>query len=295
MGEAAQAARFLEACYRAGFDDATAPSKDPDFEKVRDAEPFKAALERIERWTTAKARAGGRRIAVKAEYLAEVRVVEPEGEREPHERLPLVVGLHGFGDNAANFAGLFLGRRVAQPFLFAVVETPYPFLSSSRGVGYSWELEGVPGASASASLSADLVLRAIEAVKREWRVDERRVFLLGFSQGAGLAYRVGLANPHLFAGVIPVGGWLDAGEHPEARMAAAKATRFLVCHSEEDRMVPFAAATAAVAELARFAVPHDLVRYAGGHSLPEDLVRRIAAWVADPAGAPKEPQPQPAK
>lgn len=288
MGWEKKAAEFLEASYRAGFHDVDHMKGDPDFERVRENEVFRETMARIEAAEAARAAASGERRVLKAEYLAEYRVVEPDVEGEPWDRVPLVVALHGYGDNAENFAGLFRKREIPQPFLFVVVETPYAFTAGPGGVGYSWTLNGVSiGADQrSTDLSERLVLDVIREVKREYRVDERRVFLMGFSQGGGMAFRMGVRYPGLFAGVIPCGGWFDPGEHSVAAMEkAAKRGRFLVCHSPDDRMVPFDLAEKAIAELDRFDVPYRLIRYEGGHSLPKALVEQIAAWIENPDAA----------
>lgn len=289
MGWEKKAAEFLEASYRTGFHDVDHMRGDPDFERVRQNEVFRETMARIEETEAARAAASGERKVLKAEYLAEYRVVEPDGEREPWDRVPLVVALHGYGDNAENFAGLFRKREIPQPFFFVVVETPYAFTAGPGGVGYSWTLNGISiGADQrSVDLSEKLVLDVIREVKREYRVDERRVFLMGFSQGGGMAFRMGIRHPGLFAGVIPCGGWLDPGEHSVAAMEkAAKATRFLVCHSPEDRMVPFESAEGAVREFERFDIPYRLIRYEGGHSLPKGLMEQVAAWIENPDAAP---------
>lgn len=289
LGAEGQASRFLEAAFRAGFDDLDHVRRDPDFEKVRESEPFRAAVGRIEAALAERARAGGVRRTIRGEFLAEYRVVAPD-EGSVEGRLPVVVALHGYGDDAGNFAALFRRRSLPQPFLFVTVETPYAFPAGPRGLGYSWTKEGIsPGvAEESAKLCAELVIRVIEDVKRNHRIDERKVYLLGFSQGAGLAFRVGIAHPELFAGVIPVGGWFDAGAHtPEELRHAARhgAGPFLVCHSPGDRVVPFASATEAAAELAKLELGYELVEYEGGHSLPAALLTRITDWMDLPSPA----------
>jgi pimeloyl-ACP methyl ester carboxylesterase len=50
------------------------------------------------------------------------------------------------------------------------------------------------------------VTGVLSDLRRRYQVDSNRVFLLGFGQGAAMAYDVGLSHPDLFAGVIPVSG-----------------------------------------------------------------------------------------
>jgi phospholipase/carboxylesterase len=293
LGHDGHAAKFLDAAWNAGFHDIDHIRRDPDFDKVRDFEPFRELLARLGAESESLAKSAGKQVAVAAPVMADVRVIEPTAP-VPEGRRPLLVGLHGFGSNADSFARMFSQREIPHTFLWCVVRAPYAFPSEDP-IGYSWSFT-MPGtdwalAARSEKLASDLVLQAIEAVKREFPVDERNVFLLGFSQGAGLAFSIGLDHPALFRGVIPIGGWLDPAAHDRAKIEKARKGLFLVCHSPEDRMVPYESATKAVEFLAEHRIPHAQFDYEGGHSVPKDLLGRIVAWVADPVADAVGPRP----
>ncbi len=281
LGHGPQAAQFLRAAWATGFRDLEHIRNDPDFARVRDAVDFADALGDLAEEAGAAAREAGRRLTVVAPVLADVRVIEPAG-RDPWTRLPLLVGLHGYGDNADNFAALFARRGVEAPFLYCVVQAPYAFRAGEKP-GFSWTAEGrgvgYPEMRRSEEHSEALVLAAIEAVKREYPVDETRVYLLGFSQGAGLAYRIGLRHPQEFRGVVPIGGWLDPQAYPPAVLEAAARMRFLLCHSPEDRMVPIEAAERARALLEAQDITHEYFPYEGGHTIPKSVLDRVIAFM----------------
>lgn len=50
------------------------------------------------------------------------------------------------------------------------------------------------------------VTDVLRDVRRRYQVDSDRVFLIGFGEGASMAWDVGLAHPDLFAGVAPISG-----------------------------------------------------------------------------------------
>ena len=54
-----------------------------------------------------------------------------------------------------------------------------------------------------------VVLDTLRDLRRRFQVDSDRVFLFGWEDGANLAYDVGLGNPDLFAGLIPMNGTLQ--------------------------------------------------------------------------------------
>jgi phospholipase/carboxylesterase len=285
LGAAEPATAFLRAAYRAGFRDLEHIQQDPDFEPVREDAGFQELMDKLVEDTRRRERRAGTPLEVISSQVATVRVVEPEGY-DPMERYPLVIGLHGWGDTSENFAGLFLRRGLEQPFLFCVAQAPYAFELGSS-VGYSWGLEepGVPTATTLTAqrLSRQYVLDVLATMTRHYRVDQTQVFLLGFSQGAAQAFDLGMHAPQRFRGVIPVGGWLDPGACSPAEVRQAhRHARFLVCHSPEDRRVEYEACTAAAAFLSEQDIEHTVLSYEGGHSLPEELLRKVLRWIEDP-------------
>jgi phospholipase/carboxylesterase len=295
LGHEEQATAFLKSAWNAGFRDLEHIRNDPDFDKVEESEGFKELLAKLAEDAGRRKRFAGKRLEVAVPVIADVRVVEPD-KVEPRKRYPVLIGLHGLGDNGESFAGLFGKREIAQDFLFVVAPAPYALNVGGR-VGYSWHLRG-PEVETAVALHSHryamhYVLKVLEAVRRDYLVDERNVFLMGFSQGAGLAASVGMRQPGLFKGVIPIGGWFEPAEFTEAELeGAAKRGRFLICHSPEDQVVPFDTSRRAASFLAEHDIPFRLVRYQGGHTLPKDLMESIAAWMRNPTiSAAKEATP----
>jgi hypothetical protein len=52
----------------------------------------------------------------------------------------------------------------------------------------------------------DAVVASLNDLRRRFNVDSDQVFLFGLGSGADMAFDVGLSHPHLFAGVVPMGG-----------------------------------------------------------------------------------------
>jgi len=284
LGAGEQAADFLLAAYAAGFRDLSHIRRDPDFDPVRESDRFKQLLEDLGERAEKERAARGDAVFVAATRLVPVRVVTPD-DMKPFERLPLVIGLHGLGDDAENFVRLFARRGITGRFLFAVPDAPHPMPAGSRGVGYSWYFRSPEGGTAdgirSHALNVKFVLDVLDAVKKHYRVDERKVFLMGFSQGAGMTLSVGLARPDLFRGLIPIGGWAQPGEHSEAALLAVaeEATRVLICHSPEDRVVPFEGAEKAAELLTNAGIRNRLVEYDGGHTVSKAVLSEIVTWI----------------
>jgi poly(3-hydroxybutyrate) depolymerase len=55
------------------------------------------------------------------------------------------------------------------------------------------------------------VLDVIAQVKRQWKVDEKRIYVTGHSMGAIGAVLLAMAYPEMFAAAAPVAGWAEPG------------------------------------------------------------------------------------
>lgn len=132
MGDAGMSAAYLRAAAAAGFDAGFAVD-DPDFDRVRADGSFSALLDSL--LEASAERRAGLEFMVEAPCLVPVRVLLPE-DYDPEASYPLVVGLHGYGGNAADFLGLH-GRIESPGFIFAVPETPYS-ISAGGEDAFSW-------------------------------------------------------------------------------------------------------------------------------------------------------------
>ena len=282
LGSGGQAARFLEAAWDAGFRDLATAGADRDFDGVREDRAFKRAMARLgERAERERARAG-KVFELPSPVMARVRILEPETMREGR-RYPLVIGLHGAGGDAGHMLPIFVDAGVPARFIYCVPQAPYA--ADGRGpTGYLW-FRGLPGARRTPTpetrrLTEEYVLSVVEAVKRAYPVDERRVYLLGFSQGASVAFDVGIRHPEVFAGVIPIAGWLRPDEFGEDVLERArKQGRYLVVHSREDRTVAWEECERSTALLRSHGIDFSLLSYRGGHVLTGDVLRGAAAWM----------------
>ena len=115
----------------------------------------------------------------------------------PHERLPLIVFLHGSGQNGDNNEDqiadgangamhlLDVARRMRMRLLFAAPQSPQD----------DW----VPAK----------IMAAIADIEREWPVDRNRIVLTGISTGATGAWDMAKIWPDRFAALVPMSGMTE--------------------------------------------------------------------------------------
>jgi polyhydroxybutyrate depolymerase len=149
--------------------------------------------------------------------------------------VPLVVVLHGFTQSPEGVEKQsgFSDKADREGFIAA-----YP-----RGTGFPlrWNLleTGIDDAGFVAALIDTLISR--------YPVDPLRVFISGFSNGGGLAYRLALRYPRNIAAIGPVASmWVDP------KGALDRPVSIIHFHALNDAVIPCGEARAAVAEWARF-------------------------------------------
>ncbi|MEW5765299.1 MAG: TPR end-of-group domain-containing protein [Acidobacteriota bacterium] len=286
LGAADKAGLFLEAAFAAGLEDLALPDRDPDFDGVRGAPSFQASLKSARERAAQREPKEGRRIEFPARAMERMTVLEPEGY-DPARAYPLVIGLHGAGSSPEEFAPFFGPAFRKAGVLFCTPQGQYPVaVAAERPIGYLW-FEAEAGTDrrvprpASRKLAEEYVTAVLEAVKTTHKVDMDRVYLMGFSQGAFLAYSAGIRGGGAFRGVIPIGGWLTPGDFSPQEISAARASEFLVCHSPQDQGIPMAECETSVEFLRKGGVPVSLFTYEGGHVISPPLVRKITDWISE--------------
>lgn len=147
----------------------------------------------------------------------------------PEGGFPLVVCFHGAGGNALEPASDFgiLEEAAARGYMVVFPEGTNLFGVTTFGAQF-WN------ASASASGIDDVGFFAsmVAELAADHPLDPSRVFLTGKSNGAMLAYTIGVQRPELVAGLAPVAGALLTD-------APTVAVPLLGIHDISDPVVPF--------------------------------------------------------
>ncbi|MGD8454367.1 MAG: dienelactone hydrolase family protein [Phycisphaerae bacterium] len=154
-------------------------------------------------------------------------LVPPEFDRS--KPAPLIIALHGYGDHADG-APLYW-RNVAAEIGAVLVAPQGPYVVP--GAHRSW----VPSGTQRVDDGDYVILHTLEDMRRRFKVDEKRIVLTGFSQGAFIAFSAVVRHPELFCGVIPMaGGYVPAMDAPPP--AGEQAPRFYFMVGAKDPVAP---------------------------------------------------------
>jgi phospholipase/carboxylesterase len=119
-------------------------------------------------------------------------------------------------------------------------------------------------------------------------LDESRLALVGFSQGAMMALHVGLRRPKAPAAIVGFSGLLVGGEHlaeAKARNSRGEPPPILLVHGDQDPMIPVDAMFVAMNELAAAEIPNQWHLSMGvGHGIDGGALRHGGLFLAKAFG-----------
>ena len=84
----------------------------------------------------------------------------------------------------------------------------------------------------------DGVFGAVRETRRTLHVHSERIFLVGWGEGAAVAYRLGLSHPDRFAGVVAINGWIPRSFRPLGRFPECRELKVLAVHGEWNNRAP---------------------------------------------------------
>lgn len=119
------------------------------------------------------------------------------------EGAPLLVGFHGYGENAERHLEELRRIPGASRFVLCALQALHPFYNRSGEVIACWMTRLDRDQAILDNIR--YVASVISAVKQDFPDSERLVYL-GFSQGAAMAYRAAAGAGHSCHGMIVLGG-----------------------------------------------------------------------------------------
>ena len=209
---------------------ALAPGSPTSAERLALIEDFKKKSDGLEKKYEAR--------TYKGDWVMPYRLFRPEGKG----KLPLVVYLHGSagqGDDNEKQLGLgnIFGTRV---WLLTENQKKFPSYvlipQSNRGwVRYDSEklkqdkYEMVPGPGQGVSLA----LGVIDALRRDFSIDDRRIYVTGQSMGGAGTWNMLASRPGFFAAAVPCCGSISKDDG-----TASVETPLWNFHGDSDQVVP---------------------------------------------------------
>jgi len=152
---------------------------------------------------------------------------------EPNYTYPLLVWLHGPGDSEKQLQRIM--PMVSMRNYVAVA--PRGLIPMRHGKGHAvmatWDTstDHLPA-------TAACVFESIERASSRFSVAKDRIFLAGFDRGGTMAFRLAMAYPQRFAGVLSLGGGLPIGGHLLSRLSEIRSMPVFMASGKRSEACP---------------------------------------------------------
>jgi polyhydroxybutyrate depolymerase len=149
---------------------------------------------------------------------------------QPGRPTPLVISLHGFAEWPAHLMRLSHWNQLAEEFGFLVV---YP---SGSSFPLRWHCNGRINKPEQAQQDVQFISDLIDQLKKQYNIDEARVYANGLSNGGGMSFLLACQLSERIAAIGSVGGayMLPWTEYKPKRPVPA-----MIFHGTADPLVPF--------------------------------------------------------
>ncbi len=282
LGNPLYAANFLVFAVNFGFDDFKQIDEDEGFKKISNDKLFSKTLSQVK----SVKKMVGEKVYIEAKKIMESRVFLPESFDQA-KGYKLVVCLHGRGGNN-KFVTQQMQNLENKEFIFVVPEAPYVYNpdGSSMKKEYSWGIEvmDVELWKRSDPYVTDYILDVHNHFKEKYNITES--YLIGFSQGAGMAYCTGIKNSSKFDGIICFGGALiNTEKYPwllsEEQIKENNNLDVYIVHGKNDLAVDYKYAQKAKKKLKKYGYNVELHTFEGGHNVPLNEFKRALQWATN--------------
>jgi phospholipase/carboxylesterase len=191
--------------------------------------------------------------------------------------------LHGRGANAFDLLGL-APHICGGKFLVICPQGPLETPIAPDTMGYSWypmSLGGPPDVTAILSSRQKLQNFLDECLQR-YPIDQKKLVVLGFSQGGVMAYSLALTNPERFAALVVLSSWLPRELETQLSIdQSVQSLPTLMQHGTQDHMIEIARARDSVERLRNLRLPLTYREYEMGHEIrPRSLVD-LSTWLEE--------------
>lgn len=194
-------------------------------------------------------------------------------------RPPVLVLLHGVRSNEQDLMGL---APVLDP-RFYLVSARAPITLGPGAYGW-YHVEFTADSyiidEDEAERGVQLVLQFLHELPQITGVDESRIYLMGFSQGAIMTVGSAVRQPQLFAGAVAMSGrLLPSFLGKAAPPAALRDLPLLAVHGVQDTVIPVEDGRNLRDELQRLPVAFEYKEYNIAHQVSAESMRDIGQWL----------------
>jgi len=190
-----------------------------------------------------------------------------------------IICLHGFGDNAANFASLANEINIDN-FLWLFPQGPRNYPMGNEGAQW-FPLFNNP--TEERRISEDSILQLFYNVAEHCQLETKKIFILGFSQGASMSLLCGLKSKAKLAGILSLSGFMIQ-PHVIKNSYSGKLieTPIFIAHGNQDQVIFPATYFETIDSLKDMGVKKIRSKiYPMGHSICQEEMKDITKFIEE--------------
>ena len=186
----------------------------------------------------------------------------------------IVVFVHGWKGNKDSFKAIASIMKIPKvKWLFPQA----PYKMSDKNEEYSWAFENSDGIFETKK-TVDLFGRFLEENILSM-IDSRKVFFIGFSQGATMCYDFILQLKYPWGGVFPVAGFKRNSESVFKIHKNQQSTPIVIGHGLKDDVIPIASSENIYKELKNSNCNVSFEKFGGRHKISIDYLKKIRSII----------------
>lgn len=214
-------------------------------------------------------------LSVSAEINLYFDFFKPENAEKP---LPLLIAVHGYG---AHKRYMMREARAISADRFAVVSLQAPhqhFRQTDKGyrTGFGWLTDYKPDESV--ALHRKFILDVIEKFSNDETIDEKNIFLFGFSQACALNFRFAFTEPQILRGVLGVCGGIPSDLETNENYRPTNADVFYL-YSRQDEFYPLKKFETFDTKLKDFLPHYQSQAYEAKHEITDEMRDDMKNWL----------------
>jgi phospholipase/carboxylesterase len=195
---------------------------------------------------------------------------------EPNYAYPLIVWLHGPGDNEGQLSRVMPLISMRNYVAVAPRGTVQKKVPESHQSTYHWSEDPHH-----IQQAEERIFDCIEIAQQKYHIEKVRVFLAGFREGGTMSFRLGLKHPDQFAGVISIGGPFPTGQNPLFNLDQARQLPLLISHGSESECYPVDRVCSDLRLFHSGGMKVTVRQYPCGDEITTKMLSDIDAWVME--------------
>ena len=202
-------------------------------------------------------------------------------KKSTQKNAPAIFMLHGYGSDENDLFS-FAGDL---PEKYTIISAKAPYAMPGMGnAWYSINFEAPQGKFSNteeAIQSRELVLKFIDECVAAYRLDEKQINILGFSQGGIISYALAMSYPEKFKQIIALSAYIDESMFlTDYQNKTHQHLRFFATHGTQDPVIPVEWAKRNQPFLSRFTDDVIYSEYPIGHGVNPEILQKLIGWLA---------------